>query len=97
MVVTEPRDSPESQMESNEACQEVQNALERLESDHRTILMLREFDELDYETIARNSASEEGDCSQSLSQGTVTFKKRTVGLRAVTQDRHTRARVSAAS
>ena len=97
VVVTEPRDSPESQMESNEACQEVQNALERLESDHRTILMLREFDELDYETIAQILQVKKGTVRSRLARARSRLRKelsayalpRTTGTHA--------ARVSTAS
>jgi RNA polymerase sigma-70 factor (ECF subfamily) len=35
-----------------EECRQVRSALKRLDESHRVILMLREFDGLDYQTIA---------------------------------------------
>jgi RNA polymerase sigma-70 factor (ECF subfamily) len=48
----EKRDSPSALIERREDRKEVIDALERLDEGHRTILVLREFDGFDYQTIA---------------------------------------------
>ena len=45
-------DSPTMRVERNEQQNQVRDALARLEDHHRSILMLREFEEFDYQTIA---------------------------------------------
>lgn len=49
---SEPQDTPSNSIERTEEQQQVRDALFRLEEHHRRILMLREFEGLDYQTIA---------------------------------------------
>lgn len=49
---TDRMDSPSSAIERREDRREVQEALDRLDEGHRTILILREFDGFDYQRIA---------------------------------------------
>lgn len=49
---TEGCDSPSAMIERREDRKEVLDALSRLDEGHRTILVLREFDGFDYQTIA---------------------------------------------
>jgi RNA polymerase sigma-70 factor (ECF subfamily) len=49
---SEKRDSPSALIERREDREEVLEALNRLDEGHRTILVLREFDGFDYQTIA---------------------------------------------
>ncbi len=51
-VRSERRDSPADVIERNEERKEVRKALTRLDERHRIILLLREFDGFDYQTIA---------------------------------------------
>lgn len=46
------RDSPTRSLERDEEQHQVRAALQRLQSHHRTVLVLREFDGFDYQTIA---------------------------------------------
>mgnify|MGYP001555110021 CR=1 FL=1 len=46
------RDSPSRSLERHEECRKVRDALSRLDEHHRTVLILREFDGFDYQTIA---------------------------------------------
>lgn len=44
--------SPESQIELDETLQTVRRAIGMLDDDRRTVLLLRDFDDMDYESIA---------------------------------------------
>ena len=51
-ISTAHRDSPPRSLERDEEQHQVREALKRLEEHHRTVLVLREFDGFDYQTIA---------------------------------------------
>ena len=45
-------DGPSEQLEQAERCRQVRHALKKLSDEHRRVLVLREFDGCNYETIA---------------------------------------------
>ncbi|MGI9471012.1 MAG: RNA polymerase sigma factor [Rubripirellula sp.] len=52
-ISTAHRDSPSRALERREECWQVREALKRLDEHYRTVLVLREFDGFDYQTIAQ--------------------------------------------
>jgi RNA polymerase sigma-70 factor (ECF subfamily) len=68
------RDTPPDQLQRAEAREQVSQALARLESHHRTILILREFDGLDYESIAEVLSVHKGTVRSRLSRARARLK-----------------------
>jgi RNA polymerase sigma-70 factor (ECF subfamily) len=52
-ALSDPQEGPERPLERQEEIQMVHQALERLPTDQRTVLVLREMEELDYQQIAQ--------------------------------------------
>ena len=51
-ISTANRDSPSRSLERTEECRQVRQALKRMDEHYRVVLVLREFDGFDYQTIA---------------------------------------------
>ena len=76
---SEPTESPLCRVERVEARKQVRDALEKLSQDHRTILLLREFEGFDYQTIADTLEISLGTVRSRLARARASLKRELVG------------------
>ncbi len=79
---TETGDSPLACAERREESERVREALERLDKPHRLILTLREYDGLDYQTIAEILDVQIGTVRSRLSRARAQLKWTLLGAEA---------------
>lgn len=74
-ATTDPNDSPPRSLERKEECARVRSALNQLNDKHREILILREFEGFDYQTIADTMDIDLGTVRSRLSRARSQFRE----------------------